>query len=56
MEVFRLQDYILKKMDDLFNKNELLNNPDAEIFMDSFNNQMNELIEILKEIDKDFIQ
>ncbi len=54
-DIFRLQDYILKKVEHWISNNELQNNLDAEIFLDSFDNQLNELFDILKEIDEDFV-
>ena len=52
--IFRLQDHILEKMKKWISNNELTNNVDAEIFMDSFDSQMKMLSEILKEIDDEF--
>lgn len=54
INIFRLQDYILSKIDEWISNKTLVNNIDAEIFMDSFDNQMNTLIEVLKEIDDEF--
>jgi len=53
-DIFRLQNYILNKIQNWLSNKEIHNNLDAEIFMDSFGNQMRELEEILKEIDEEF--
>ena len=42
------------RIDDWITNKELERNINAEVFMDSFNSQMKELIEILKEIDGNF--
>jgi len=52
--IFRLQDHILDRINNWISNKELERNTDAEVFMDSFENQLNELIEILKEIDEEF--
>ena len=52
--IFDTQNYILKKIKCWFENNELLNNRDADIFMDSFRKQAQELYDILKEIDDEF--
>jgi|SRR5690625_2505846 len=52
--IFRLQNHILLKIDSWTENKELERNTDAEIFMDSFDYQMDELLEILNEIDDEF--
>lgn len=53
-DIFRLQDHILNKIENWISTKTLESNLDAEIFMDSFDHQLNELVDILKEIDEDF--
>jgi hypothetical protein len=53
-DIFRLQDHILNQIENWITNGTLIRNLDAEVFMDSFDNQMNELIIILNEIDGDF--
>lgn len=53
-EVFRIIDYILLRFSNWQNENQLLGNDDAEIFLDSLDNQLNELKEMLEEIDEKF--
>lgn len=53
-EAFRLINYILYKFDRWQKQNQLLDNDDAEIFLDSLCNQLNKLEEMLKEIDEEF--
>jgi hypothetical protein len=53
-EVFRIIDYILAKFNRWQSENLLLDNDDAEIFLDSLDKQLNELGEMLKEIDEEF--
>lgn len=53
-DIFRLQDHILHRIDDWISSKEIERNIDAEVFMDSFEKQMNELMDILKEIDENF--
>lgn len=53
-DIFRLQTHILLRIDSWIANKELERNTDAEIFMDSFDHQMDELMEILKEIDDEF--
>lgn len=53
-DIFRLQNHILLRIDSWIANKELERNTDAEIFMDSFDHQMNELLEILNEIDDEF--
>ena len=55
-DIFRLQNHILTKIENWISTKSLEKNIDAEIFMDSFDNQLNELVEILKEIDQEFGQ
>lgn len=50
----RIIEYILNRLNGWFQKGELLNNDDAEIFLDSFNKQEEELLVMLKEIDNKF--
>ena len=52
--IFRFQDYITAKIETWILNNEIYKNIEAEIFMDSFINQLEELREILIEIDKEF--
>ncbi|KAF5043429.1 hypothetical protein DSECCO2_502310 [anaerobic digester metagenome] len=53
-DIFRLQNHILLRIDSWIANKELERNIDAEIFMDSFDHQMDELLEILNEIDDEF--
>lgn len=53
INIFRLQDYILNKIGNWVSTKTLEKNLDAEIFMDSFDHQLNELVDILREIDED---
>lgn len=53
-ESFRLLDYIIHRFNQWWNEKTLLGNDDAEIFLDSLGNQLNELEEMLLEIDKEF--
>ena len=53
-EAFRLIDFILKRFDQWWTEKSLLGNDDAEIFLDSLKNQLNELEEMLIEIDEEF--
>jgi hypothetical protein len=53
-DVIRRIDYIIKRMDGWVNENNLLNNNDAEVFMDSFSDRFEELEEMLREIDEEF--
>lgn len=53
-EIFRLQNHSLERIKELFDNDKLLNNQDAEIFLDSLDNQTRELLDILKEIDTEF--
>jgi hypothetical protein len=53
-ESFRLIDYIIHRFNQWWNEKTLLGNDDAEIFLDSLGNQLNELEEMLLEIDKKF--
>ncbi|WP_276166683.1 hypothetical protein [Zobellia alginiliquefaciens] len=53
-EAFRLIDYILKRFDQWWAEKTLFGNDDAEIFLDSLRNQLNELEEMLIEIDEEF--
>lgn len=53
-DIFRLQNHILLRIDCWIANKELERNTDAEIFMDSFDHQMDELLEILNEIDDEF--
>ncbi len=52
--IFRLQDYTTAKIEKLILNNELYKNIEAEIFMDSFDNQLEQLRKILIEIDNEF--
>lgn len=53
-ESFRLIDYIIHRFNQWWTEKTLLGNDDAEIFLDSLKNQLNELEEMLLEIDKEF--
>lgn len=53
-EAFRIIDYILIRFNHWQNENLLLDNNDAEIFLDSLDKQLNELGEMLKEMDEEF--
>jgi hypothetical protein len=53
-DVIRRIDYILQRVEKWIQSNELLNNEDAEVFLDSFSDRFTELEEMLKEIDKEF--
>jgi len=53
-DIFRLQDHVLNKIENWILTKTLERNLDAEIFMDSFDHQLNELVDILKEIDEEF--
>jgi hypothetical protein len=52
-DVIRRIDYILLKVDNWIQNKQLLNNDDAEVFLDSFSDRFNELKGMLKEIDED---
>lgn len=54
LEIIRLINYIISKFNSWHINNELLFNPDAEIFMDSFGNQIYLLTETLTEVDNEF--
>lgn len=53
-EVFRLTDYIIARFNEWWAENNLLENDDAEIFLDSLGKQLDELKEMLIEIDEEF--
>lgn len=53
-DIFRIQNHILLKIGNWIANNELERNMDAEVFMDSFDHQMDELLQILKELDDEF--
>jgi hypothetical protein len=53
-EVFRLTDYIIARFNEWWTENSLLENNDAEIFLDSLGNQLDELKEMLIEIDEEY--
>lgn len=53
-EAFRLIDYIIHRFNQWWTEKTLLGNDDAEIFLDSLKNQLEELEEMLLEIDKEF--
>lgn len=53
-ESFRMIDHILLRFREWDSENLLLNNDDAEIFLDSLDNQISELSEMLKEVDEEF--
>lgn len=50
-EVFRLTDYIIARFNDWWAENSLLENNDAEIFLDSLGKQLDELKEMLIKVD-----
>jgi hypothetical protein len=52
--IFRLQDYIINKVEKWISNNEIYKNIEAEIYMDSFDKQLEELRTILTEIDQEF--
>ena len=53
-DVIRRIDYIIEKVDVWLKEDNLYNNNDAEVFMDSFSDRFHELEEMLKEIDEEF--
>lgn len=53
-DVIRRIDYILQKVDGWIKNKQLLNNDDAEVFLDSFSDRFKELEEMLTEIDDEF--
>lgn len=53
-EVFRLTDYIIARFNEWWTENNLIENKDAEIFLDSLERQLDELKEMLIEIDEEF--
>ncbi len=53
-DVIRRIDHIIQRMDRWINENNLLNNNDAEVFMDSFSDRFKELERMLIEIDDEF--
>jgi hypothetical protein len=53
-EAFRMIDYIIYRFDQWWIEKTLIGNDDAEIFLDSFEKQINELEEMLVEIDNEF--
>jgi hypothetical protein len=53
-DVIRRIDYILLKVDNWIKNKQLLNNDDAEVFLDSFSDRFKELEEMLHEIDEEF--
>lgn len=53
-DVIRRIDYILQKVDGWIQNKQLLNNDDAEVFLDSFSDRFKELEEMLSEIDQEF--
>jgi hypothetical protein len=54
LDIYRIQDHILLKVGNWITNKELEGNTDAEVFMDSFNHQIDELIKILKEIECEY--
>ena len=52
--MIRRIDYILQKVDGWIQNKQLLNNDDAEVFLDSFSDRFKELEEMLTEIDEEF--
>lgn len=53
-EIVRRIDYIILKVDNWIKSKQLLNNDDAEVFLDSFSDRFKELEEMLHEIDEEF--
>tara|TARA_R110002050_G_scaffold300768_1_gene472374 strand:- start:5262 stop:6185 length:924 start_codon:yes stop_codon:yes gene_type:complete len=53
-DIFRILYYIIGRIQNWLANQEIYNNLDAEVFMDSMGNQLSELAEILKEIDIEF--
>ncbi len=53
-DVIRRIDYILQKVEGWIKNKQLLNNDDAEVFLDSFSDRFKELEEMLTEIDDEF--
>ncbi|MCA0153758.1 hypothetical protein [Winogradskyella vincentii] len=53
-DVIRRIDYIIEKLEKWIENDNLLNNNDAEVFLDSFSDRFKELEEMLFEIDKEF--
>lgn len=53
-DLLRKIDYIIHKIGNWIQHSQLLNNGDAEVFLDSFADRMKELIGMLNEIDEEF--
>lgn len=53
-DVVRRMDYIIARVENWILNGQLLNNDDAEVFLDSFSDRFKELEEMLKEIDEEF--
>ena len=53
-DVIRRIDYILQKVENWIQSDQLLNNDDAEVFLDSFSDRFKELEGMLSEIDEEF--
>ena len=53
-ESYRIIDYILQRFNEWQKENQLFENNDAEIFLDSLDKQLNELREMLNEVDEEF--
>jgi hypothetical protein len=53
-ELIRRIDYILQKVENWIQNKQLINNDDAEVFLDSFSDRFKELEDMLKEIDDEF--
>ncbi|RIJ47345.1 hypothetical protein D1614_14585 [Maribellus luteus] len=53
-DVIRRVDYIVERMDGWIKESNLFNNSDAEVFMDSLSDRIDELEKMLKEIDEEF--
>ena len=53
-DVIRRIDYILQKVENWIQSKHLLNNDDAEVFLDSFSDRFKELKKMLNEIDNEF--
>lgn len=53
-DLIRRIDYIIQRVDNWIQNKQLMNNDDAEVFLDSFSDRFKELKEMLKEIDEEF--
>jgi hypothetical protein len=53
-DTIRRIDYIIQRLDNWIKNKKLMQNDDAEVFLDSFGDRFKELEEMLKEIDREF--